>query len=116
MNVEQAPWLVHVCSRQDWQQAQTSGHYQASSLTEVGFIHCSKPEQILKVANRYYSAARGLVLLWIDPAKLLSELRWEYSDGDLFPHLFGPLNLEAVVSVSDFSPEPDGVFRQLPDL
>jgi uncharacterized protein (DUF952 family)/RimJ/RimL family protein N-acetyltransferase len=115
MSVEKQPsWLVHLCSQQDWQQAQISGDYRASSLEAVGFIHCSKPSQILKVANHYYPAARELVLLWIDPNKLRSELRWESSDGDIFPHLFGPLNLEAVISVGDFSPDPDGVFRERP--
>jgi uncharacterized protein (DUF952 family) len=116
MNVEKPPRLVHLCSHQDWQQAQLSGDYRTGSLDEVGFIHCSKPEQILKVANHYYPAARDLVLLWIDPTKLRPVLRWESSDGDIFPHLFGPLNLDAVISVSEFSPDPDGIFRRVPDL
>ena len=106
--------LVHLCSLQDWRRAQASGHYRADSLAETGFIHFSKPEQILKVANSYYPAARELLLLWIDPAKLQSELRWEASDGDIFPHLYGPLNLEAVISTSDFPPDADGVFRTVP--
>jgi uncharacterized protein (DUF952 family) len=116
MNVEKPAWLVHLTSHQDWQQAQLSNDYRAGSLDEVGFIHCSKPEQILKVANRYYPAASELVLLWIDPSKLRAELRWESSDGELFPHLFGPLNLDAVIAVSEFSPDPDGVFRRIPEL
>jgi len=114
MTDKNAPWLVHLCSRQDWLQVQTKAEYRAASLDEVGFIHCSRPEQILKVANRYYPAARDLVLLWIDPARLRSELRWEHSDGDIFPHLYGSINLEAVISVSDFPSDVDGVFRRIP--
>lgn len=103
--------LVHLCSQMEWQQAQKIGIYRAASLETAGFIHLSRPEQILKVANYYYPAAENMLLLWINPEKLKSELRWEDSDGDVFPHLYGPLNLEAVVVTSDFSADSDGVFR-----
>jgi uncharacterized protein (DUF952 family) len=107
--------LVHLCRLEDWDRAQNSGEYRADTLETAGFIHFSKPGQILKVANQYYPAARNLLLLWIDPAKLVSELRWEASDGDIFPHLFGPLNLDAVVGTNQFPPDTDGVFRTIPD-
>ena len=98
-------WLVHICLRQDWEQGARAGEYRTASLDEVGFIHLSRPEQIQGVANRYYAGIQGLVLLWIDPHKLSAEIRWEPSDGQIFPHLYGPLNLEAVQSVRDFSPD-----------
>ncbi len=108
--------LVHLCSQSEWQRAQQNGEYHADTLETTGFIHLSKPEQILKVANQYYPAARNVLLLWIDPSKLQSDLRWEVSDGDVFPHLYGALNLDAVVVVSDFPADPDGVFRTVPAI
>ena len=97
--------LVHICLRQDWEQGVQAGEYRTASLDGVGFIHLSRPEQIKGVAKRYYAGIQRLVLLWIDPHKLSAEIRWEQSDGQIFPHLYGPLNLEAVQSVGDFSPD-----------
>ena len=110
-----AAQLVHLCRHEDWARAQDLGEYRADTLESAGFIHFSKPGQILKVANQYYQAAGNLLLLWIDPAMLVSELRWEASDGDVFPHLYGPLNLDAVVATSEFQPDADGVFRTIPN-
>ena len=89
------------------------GEYRAASLELEGFIHFSRPEQVLRVANAYYPGQLDLVLLWIDPQKLAAELRWESSDWDIFPHLYGALNLDAVVKVVDFAPDNDGIFRQV---
>ena len=97
--------LVHLCLRRDWEQAMQAGVYRAASLDELGVIHLSRQEQIQGVAKRYYAGVQGLVLLWIDPRKLSAEIRWEPSDGQVFPHLYGALNVDAVQSVQDFSPE-----------
>ena len=115
MDRNSTAYLVHLCSSEDWARAQDSGDYRADTLETAGFIHFSKPGQILKVANQYYPAAGNMLLLWIDPTKLVSDLRWEASDGDLFPHLYGPLNLDAVVAESEFPPDADGVFRTIPN-
>jgi uncharacterized protein (DUF952 family) len=89
----------------------------SKSIGHEGFIHCSQPEQILDVANRFYQGIPGLILLWIDPKKITSEIRWEVVDGVLFPHIYGPINLDAVISVTDIKPDDDGTYRvvQLPD-
>jgi uncharacterized protein (DUF952 family) len=103
--------IVHLCRRVEWEAALETGDYRDASLQEVGFIHCSRPEQILWVANHYFHGTDSLALLWIDPPRVVSEIRWETSDGQIFPHIYGPLNLEAVVAVSELSPEEDGTFR-----
>ncbi len=108
--------IVHICLEEDWQATQTAGEYQAYSLQTEGFIHCSRPEQVVEVANRYYSGSANLLLLWIDPSQLAAELRWEASDGDVYPHVYGPINLNAIIQVTAFPPNADGVFRSLPDL
>ncbi len=103
--------LFHMCARKDWEAAQEAGAYKTPSLESEGFIHCSRPEQIEGTANRYYQGAAGQVLLHIDPAKVQAEIRWEASTGgETFPHVYGPLNLDAVVVVEDFVPNADGTF------
>jgi len=96
-------YLVHLCDREAWSAAQAAGEYRPPSLEQEGFIHCSRPEQVRDVARRYYREVPGLLLLWIDPERLGPEVRWEPSGDELFPHIYGPLNLEAVIKVEPFS-------------
>jgi len=116
--------IYHITSRAEWQSAQTKGEYTAPSLASQGFIHCSTEEQVVHVANAFYRGRNDLVLLVLDETGLSSELRWEPPDGppaagisasDLFPHVFGPINLEAVVRVLDLEPDSAGTFS-LPPL
>jgi uncharacterized protein (DUF952 family) len=105
--------IFHITSRTSWSAAQKDGAYTADSLTGQGFIHCSKAEQILRVANDFYKGQRGLVILVINPARLTAEIRWEPGTDlatELFPHVYGPINLEAVTDVVDFELGPDGLF------
>ncbi len=106
-------YLVHLCSRAAWQAAQDAGSYQPPSLAAEGFIHLSLPDQILKVANTFYHGMQDAVLLWIDPTCLQAALRWEAADADVFPHLYGALNLDAVVAVNVLAPDADGYFRNV---
>lgn len=105
-------YLYHITSKQSWKAALACSSYQADSLAEQGFIHCSTSSQVIPVANRFYHGVPGLVLLEINPQKLNAQVRWENLEGgnELFPHIYGPLNLEAVSKVTDFSPEETGEF------
>ena len=103
--------IIHLCQRKQWFAAQKQGIFISQALSQEGFIHCSQPEQILQVANRFYQGIPGLVLLWIDPEKITSEIRWETADGSIFPHIYGPINLDAVISVVDLLPDMDGIYR-----
>lgn len=110
-------FIYHITSRTSWSAAQGSGFYTADSLASQGFIHCSKAEQVLRVANAFYRGQGGLVLLEIDLTALRPEVRWEPGTDkpdELFPHIYGLLNLDAVVRVLDFPPAPDGSFPSLP--
>jgi uncharacterized protein (DUF952 family) len=102
--------LYHLCDRVDWQEAQAQGEYRPSSLAQEGFIHCSTPEQVVATANRFYHERRGLVLLTIDRGRVRPEVRFEPADGSLFPHVYGPLNMDAVVNAQEFEPGEDGTF------
>lgn len=103
--------ILHIVHKTDWEHAREAGVYTAESLTQEGFIHCSTAQQIGNTANRFYSGRRGLLLLHIDVEQLTSELRWEAADGEEFPHIYGPLNLDAVVKVEKIEPGADGMFH-----
>jgi uncharacterized protein (DUF952 family) len=108
--------IFHITTQEHWQAAQGRGVYHCPSLEKEGFIHCSKREQVLKVANTYYRGQHDLVLLCISPPKVEAAIRHELpAEGNgggyqRFPHIYGPLNLDAVVNVVDFPPQADGSF------
>lgn len=111
--------ILHITSRAEWQQAQRDGAYRAPSLDQIGYIHFSKPEQVLVVANSFYRGAPELVLLVVEPARLVADLRYEPPDeapdsSQRFPHLYGALNLDAVTAVLDFPPDANGGWSALP--
>lgn len=116
-------WLYHLALRQEWQQARTAGEYRRStrgcSLEEVGFIHLSASHQVEATAARFYGdlPAGELLLLVVDPQRLAAAglaLRWEpvqvsgELSSELFPHLFGPLPLQAVLLAEPFVPASAG--------
>jgi release factor glutamine methyltransferase len=115
LEISSSNLIVHICKRKDWQDTLKRGIYISNSLKQSGFIHCSQPQQILKVANNFYFGIPDLILLWMNPGEITSQVVWEASDGALFPHVYGPINLEAVVSVSDLIPDKDGIFRFIED-
>lgn len=104
--------ILHITTRRAWEDALRRGEYRTPSLQDQGFIHCSSPRQVVRVANTLFRGREGLVLLCIDPGRLQAQVRWEaLGTQELFPHLYGPLNLEAVVRVVDFPAGEDGLFR-----
>ena len=110
--------LMHITSKNDWSKALQEGSYRADSLLTQGFIHCSTPAQVADTANRFYAGQQDLVLLGIDSQRVGAEVRWENLERGqmLFPHIYGPLNLEAVVKVIEYRPGEDGRFsRQVLD-
>jgi uncharacterized protein (DUF952 family) len=112
--------IYHITSRRAWRETMQRGEYRVESLEAEGFIHCSTEAQVLPVAEKYYPGQRGLLVLMIDPARLSSDLRWEPPSGgtpppgvpagELFPHVYGPINLDAIVKVFDLETNPDGKY------
>jgi uncharacterized protein (DUF952 family) len=105
--------ILHITSLGEWQHAMEVGFYQTASLSSEGFIHCSRPEQVPQVAKTLFRGQTGLVLLCIDRERVAAPVREENLEGgvDLFPHIYGPLNLDAVYQVINFVPGPDGLFE-----
>jgi uncharacterized protein (DUF952 family) len=100
--------ILHITPRSQWESAKVLGSYRSDTLDTEGFIHCSRVGQVVGVANRFYTGQKDLVLLVMDGDRLQSPLRDEAADGDEFPHLYGALNLDAVVQVLDFEPTDHG--------
>ena len=103
--------ILHITHKSEWDAAQRNGFYTAPSLASEGFIHCSTPEQVVAVAERFYAGATGLILLILDPARIHSEVKYEPGTDkpdELFPHIYGTLNLDAVTRVEIFASDSTG--------
>lgn len=102
MNVPDAP-VYHLALPQDWAAAFADGEYRMSTrgmtLDDVGFIHCSRRDQLERTAHLFYGDLDQLVLLTIDPGRVPADIVHEPPEpggDDLFPHIYGPLPVEAV--------------------
>ena len=95
--------IYHVTKKSDWEMALQVGSYEAASLKTEGFIHNSTAAQVAGVLDRYYKNEKDLVLLHIDESKLYSSLKYELapSVNELFPHIFGPINIDAVIKTEE---------------
>ncbi|MGQ5264782.1 DUF952 domain-containing protein [Micromonospora sp. ZYX-F-536] len=84
----------------EWADALAAGTFTGTALDrESGFIHLSGPDQVVRTARRFFTGAIGLTLLSVEDDRLGEALRWESSQGgQLFPHLYGPLPVTAVVA------------------
>jgi len=103
--------ILHITTPGAWAQAQIVGAYRPASLASEGFIHCSTPGQVAGSANKHYAGQSEVLLLYIDENRLTAEVRYEdLNAGDLFPHIYGPLNLDAVIKVASYEPGADGRF------
>jgi len=101
--------LVHLIEPATWRAALDEGAVRPPSLDDVGFVHLSTPEQVHLPAERLYPGRRDLALLVVDPARLTDPVRFEPGvpadpGGMLFPHLYGPLPVAAVVAVVPYRP------------
>ena len=109
-------FVYHIATALEWKQAQSSGEYTTSTrgrtLAEQGFIHGSTATQVAPVANAIYKGVPDLLVLVIDPDRVRPEIRYEHVPGSdsAFPHIYGPLNTDAVVGTRPLEPGPDNEF------
>jgi uncharacterized protein (DUF952 family) len=115
--------IFHIVKRSEWQEAVQRGTYEPESLASEGFIHCSTATQTPDTANRFFQGQQDLVLLVIDQGRVAAACQWETPAnsnderrGELFPHVYGPLNLDAVIQVVDFPCDANQSFRWPPAL
>ncbi len=95
--------ILHLAALSDWEQ-RSSALYEPAGLVDEGFIHLCTPTQLPGVVERYYQGRSDLLLLTVDPDRLGATLVWEDStgSGEDFPHVYGPLELSAVLSAEPF--------------
>mgnify|MGYP001016382615 CR=1 FL=1 len=95
------PIIYHVTTAAEWRAAKENGFYETASLKAEGFIHCSQENQVAGVLERYFSGKKDIVKLVIDTDRLSNRFvfEWSPSTEDTFPHVYGVINLDAVVDV-----------------
>ncbi len=113
--------LYHITRRGEWDAAQSAGEYRAPSLEADGFIHLSAThDQVERVANAIYTDVKDVIVLCIDDEKLDAQVKVEppdlsipaaHYDGELFPHLYGALNVDAVSAVKGLNKSEDGQYN-----
>lgn len=120
--------ILHLCTAAELEAARADGARRPPSLDEVGFVHCSDPGTVHLPAGRLFAGRTDVVVLVVDTDRLAARgvaVRWEPGvgpqgtedpRGPWFPHVYGPLPLDAVVAVHALVPEPDGTFRPPPRI
>ncbi len=103
--------IFHLAISSDWNDC--NGDYRIStvgkSLDEVGFVHCSTASQVQQTADLFYRGREDVTLLEIDPRNLTAPLKYEQaSDGQSYPHVYGPITFECVVSATPLKVGQDG--------
>jgi uncharacterized protein (DUF952 family) len=108
--------IFHLVDVAAWKLSVQYGDHRPESLTSQGFIHLSTRAQVLGTANRFFRGRSDLLLLSVDETQLAAPLKYEEGEpGQLFPHLYGPLPLAAVLRVTPLKPDASGGFAALPE-
>lgn len=110
--------IYHLCRGEDWQAAGADGYQGSPAARAEGFLHLSTAGQVEESAARHFAGVSPLILVTVETAALGDALRWEPSrGGQLFPHLYGPLPLTAVVGAAELPLGRDGapIFPLLED-
>jgi uncharacterized protein (DUF952 family) len=104
--------LYHITSAREAYEARECGVYVPAAFAREGFIHCSYAHQVVATANRIFRGRRDLVLFEIDPARLNCKVVDENLEGgaELFPHIYGYLQMDAVATIRAFPCDSDGAF------
>jgi uncharacterized protein (DUF952 family) len=109
--------IYKICPASAWREAERQGVYRGSADdSRDGFIHFSTASQVAETAKKHFFGQTGLFLIAVDAAALGEALRLEPSrNGELFPHLYGELDLGAVTGVFDMHARSDGT-HDIPEL
>lgn len=102
--------ILHCMPKSIWESVHHQPHFGEASVAAEGFVHCSSIEYFWRVAPNFRNVDAELLLLCIDTDLLRSEIRWEDADncGREYPHVYGPINLNAVVATLPFLRDEHG--------
>jgi uncharacterized protein (DUF952 family) len=104
--------IFHITNPDDWYKAKVKGEYDSTSLHTEGFIHCSTKDQFIRSANKHFKGESGIILLQIEVDKVKNKIKFENLSGgkEDFPHIYGPINIEAVTDVFELKANGHGEF------
>ena len=88
--------IFHLIAPKEWEAVLNKSHYAPASLATEGFIHFSTKEQVLRTAKRFFGEQEEMVVLEVSEKQVKPQLKWEESDGVLFPHVYAKIPLEAI--------------------
>jgi uncharacterized protein (DUF952 family) len=109
-------FIYHITRKENLPEIPAGMDYTGDTLQTEGFIHCSTADQLIEVANQRFKGQSGLVVLIIETDLVKPEVRYENLEGGskLFPHIYGPLNRDAIRKIVELIPGQDG-FYTFPD-
>jgi uncharacterized protein (DUF952 family) len=109
--------IYKICPTSAWREAERQGIYRGSADdARDGFIHFSTAAQVAETARKHFFGQTELLLIAVDADALGEALRWERSRNDeLFPHLYGELDLGSAIEVRDMPARADGT-HDIPEL
>jgi len=105
--------IYHIGYKKDWVDSKQTGEYKTESLDKESFIHCSPLEKLEESANNFFKGQTDLVILCIDESKVTSIIVSEdlYNANFKFPHIYGKLNVDAVLRVINIEADENGKFN-----
>ena len=110
--------ILHCIAQSQWERAKDLPQFGRQMVARDGFIHCSSVEYFWRVAPNFRDDVEELLLLCIDTDRLQAPVRWEDADGcgRSYPHVYGPINRDAITAVLPYLRDPDRNWRKNPEL
>lgn len=92
------PYIYLLSSQQEYDNALSQGTLARDSIEAEGFIHAAPKSQLTRIANKYYKETINPLILVVDKSKITAQVKWEPATGGLYPHIYGPLNVDAIIA------------------
>lgn len=110
--------IIHCMKKATWDQRKNKEYWGQRDIEAEGFLHCSTVEYFWRVAPNFIDTKDELVLVCIDEGKLKAEVKYEDGDhcGRAYPHVYGPINHDAVIKVVPFLKKEDGTYQKNPEF
>jgi len=105
------PYFYLLDSAENLESAFAAGSLVRDDLKNEGFIHASPADQLTRVANKFYRQVINLRCAVVEKAKVRSEVKYEPATGGLYPHIYGPLNMDAVARLIELTPNAEGHYE-----
>lgn len=110
------PLIYLLMNPPDFDRATAAGEWDPPSRAAEGFVHASPADQLTRVANKHYAAFDEVVVVALALDRVRPEVVWEPATGGLYPHIYGPVNLDAVAGTERVRKGSDGMYVIAPQL